>query len=420
MSNGSSSPEATVSPRDELRWKLAAIASQHGIALVSRRDHWDMCERALRDAYVDRAREIHAAVAALRCGIVADLVAWRADGAMRVERELTQRLVERTSTDPELAQWAIDAWAFAFKIPLDGEAPDPSEYQEWRGDHRDVVIRARHLVLLGAITGMAVAATVMSGAVPRFRGASTDSAMAAPTTRRLPQAMARRGSVGNRDRTKGKDDETSRQRDAERVASAQGTSARRPDTEHPTTRPSDEVSLGDIVARMPKQAPIPVRVAKAPVPVHHKSPPPIRVAQSKTSSKKAKDLETIRGAFGILPHETAARAEDRSTKSSGAVQAGVPEAETSSCAARRPRLIRNYEPLFPSDLQDKGVSSGRVVLRFRVDEDGIPDVGTARVLESSHPSLVQSALGALEHLRYEPAPDGCDGSVTMERTIRFF
>src|SRR5690349_6001178 len=149
MSNVSSSPDTTVSPRDELRWKLAAIASQHGIALVSRRDQWDACERALRDTYVDRPREIQAAVAALRCGIVADLVAWRADGAMRVERELTQRLVERTSTEPELARWAIDAWAFAFKIPLDGEVPDPNEYHEWRGEKRDLVIRARHLVLLG-------------------------------------------------------------------------------------------------------------------------------------------------------------------------------------------------------------------------------------------------------------------------------
>ena len=54
-------------------------------------------------------------------------------------------------------------------------------------------MRARHLVLLGAVAGMAVAATVMSGAVPRFSGTSTDSATAAPATRRVPQAMARRG-----------------------------------------------------------------------------------------------------------------------------------------------------------------------------------------------------------------------------------
>jgi len=113
------------------------------------------------------------------------------------------------------------------------------------------------------------------------------------------------------------------------------------------------------------------------------------------------------------------RVEERAAKAPTAVQAGAPE-DSPACATRRPRLIRNYEPMFPSDLQDKGVSTGRVVLRFKVDEDGMPEIGSARVLESSHPSLVQSALDALDHLRYEPAPEGCTAPVTIERTIRFF
>ena len=427
MSNGSSSPEAAVSPRDELRWKLAAIASQHGIALVSRRDHWDTCERALRDAYSDRAREIHAAVAALRCGIVADLVAWRADGAMRVERELTQRFVERTTTDPELARWAIDAWAFAFKIPLDGEVTEPE--QEWAGETRDVIIRARHLVLLGAVAGLAVAATVMSAGVARFSGAAADSATAAPAPKRVPQSMARRGpsgNTGNRDRSRDAT-EPARPRESTRLAEGGGGGAQKHEAERkPTTPRSDEVSLGDIVARMPKQSHAPV--TKLDKPGLAKAPTPARVAQAKPAPKK-KEIETIRGAFAVASRDAgldartqrARRLEDRAAKSSGAtVQAGLPNDESPACAGRRPRLIRNYEPQFPTELQDKGVSGGRVVLRFRVDDDGSPDVGSARVLESSHPSLVQSALEALEHLRYEPAPEGCSEAVTIERTIRFF
>ena len=423
MSNGSSSPDSAVSPRDELRWKLAAIASQHGIALVSRRDQWDACERALRDAYADRAREIHAAVAALRCGIVADLVAWRADGAMRVERELTQRFVERTSTDPELARWAIDAWAFAFKIPLDGEGVEPEQYHEWLGETRDVIIRARHLVLLGAVSGMIVAASVMSGGATLFRGASADSASAAPAPRRQPQSMARRGNPGGSNRERAKEPE--RPREVSRVAEGVQKHATDPST---TVRRSDEVSLGDIVARIPKQSHAPTpRVEK---PGMAKAPPPARLTPpTKPVSKKGKEIETIRGAFQIAQRvpgangapQRAHRLEDRPVKSSGgALQAGSTTDDANVCQARRPRLIRNYEPMFPAELQDKGVSGGRVVLRFRVDEDGNPDVGSARVLESSHPSLVQSALEALDHLRYEPAPEGCSEPVTIERTIRFF
>ena len=430
MSNGSSSPDSAVSPRDELRWKLAAIASQHGIALVSRRDHWDACERALRDAYADRAREIQAAVAALRCGIVADLVAWRADGAMRVERELTQRFVERTQTDPELARWAIDAWAFAFKIPLDGEATEPEQYQEWLGETRDVIIRARHLVLVGAVAGMVVAASVLSGGTSLFRGASADSAAAAPAPRREPQSMARRGSSGSsgsRERSRDRDAaEPPRPRESTKVAEAAG--AQKHENERKATpRHNDEVSLGDIVARIPKALRGPIeRVVK---PGMAKAPVPVRVAQTKpVATKKAKEIETIRGAFAVAPRPPVvdarpqrARRLDDASKSSGApAQAGLATDESDACLARRPRLIRNYEPMFPAELQDKGVSGGRVVLRFRVDEDGNPDVGSARVLESSHPSLVQSALEALDHLRYEPAPEGCSEPVTIERTIRFF
>src|SRR4051812_42431050 len=116
MSVATSSPELAPSQRDQLRSKLVAIASQHGIALISRRDLWDATEHALRESYGVCGSEIHAAVTALRCGVVADLVSWRADGATRVETELTRRLVDRAGVAPELADWAIESWAVAFKI----------------------------------------------------------------------------------------------------------------------------------------------------------------------------------------------------------------------------------------------------------------------------------------------------------------
>lgn len=102
-----------------------------------------------------------------------------------------------------------------------------------------------------------------------------------------------------------------------------------------------------------------------------------------------------------------------------AVQSGAPDPEA-SCQTWRPRLRRNHSPSIPTELQAIGITSGRVVLRFRVDDDGYPDAGTARVLETTSSALVSSALEALDHLRYEPAPSDDCGAVWMERTIRFW
>jgi len=239
--------------------------------------------------------------------------------------------------------------------------------------------------------------------------------------------MERRGSSGSRERSRDRDAaEPARPRESTKVAEGSG-AQKRENERKATPRHNDEVSLGDIVARIPKALRGPIeRVVK---PGMAKAPAPVRVAQTKpAATKKAKEIETIRGAFAVVPRPPVvdarpqrARRLDDASKSSGApAQAGLATDESDACLARRPRLIRNYEPMFPAELQDKGVSGGRVVLRFRVDEDGNPDVGSARVLESSHPSLVQSALEALDHLRYEPAPEGCSEPVTIERTIRFF
>jgi TonB family protein len=397
-----STSSTTISAREELRSKLRAIASQQGIALVSRRDQWDTCQRLLVDSRGEAAREIHAVLAALRCGIVADLVAWRADGATAVERELTRRLVDRAGLEPALAYWAIESWAHAYRIPLSGDAPTASDIQEMitpRG--RDIVIRTRHIVLAGAFAGLAVAATVVSGGLSSFRNASADSTSAAPSTpRRVPQQMASRTR-----RNGGATSARNRARDTARVA------------ERPR---SEQASLGDVVARMPA----PARNDPAPIAARRPSP--------------SEDASGIRGAFAMEPPRTSAAVEVAVTPklsdvrdvppptplptrgaNPAAVQAGAPS-ETNDCREWRPRLRRNVEAAIPRSLQERGIMNGRVLLRFSVDADGVPDAGTARVVESSTSALVPAALEALEQLRYEPAPDGGCGRVVVERTIRFW
>jgi TonB family protein len=150
------------------------------------------------------------------------------------------------------------------------------------------------------------------------------------------------------------------------------------------------------------------------------------------------DPESIRRAFAMTPPSVAGTprvsgpeaavvpaapvvpAQGGSATRSGVRQAGRPDEEP-SCGARRPRLVRNAEPELPAELQDRGVSSGRVVVRFRVDDDGFPEPGSARVVESSNPALNANALAAVERLRYQSAREtGCRGGAVMERTIRFF
>ena len=457
MSVATPSPElaAPQSQRDQLRSKLVSVASQHGIALISRRDLWDACEHALRDAYGVCGSEIHAAVMALRTGIVADLVSWRADGATRVERELTRRLIDRAGVEPELAAWAIESWAVAFKIPLSGEGTSPSlgeDSADPSGRNRDVVIRAPHMILVGALAGLAVAGSVVSGGVARLMGATSDSTaapapMTAPPVRRQPQSMARaessapkaspmptrevtptirttptKPSPSTRVATKDRSSRDSSagfwngamrevRREAQRIADRLAARAAKAQlAESQADRRVDrsrETSLGDIAARMPKQA--------------HSA----QAQQLKAPSRK--EIEKIRRAFAMTPTPTQNPIRTApitpmpmpTTAPTGAIQSGA-AVDDNPCSDWVPRLRRNYEPSIPSDLQSQGITSGRVLVRFKVDESGIPDAGSARVLETSNSGLVESALNAVERLRYEAAPSGCSATATVERAIRFF
>jgi TonB family protein len=434
MSVAGSSLDTALSPRDELRSKLVALASHHGIALVSRRDRWDACEIDLRSSFSGHDREIYAAVAALRHGIVADLVAWRVDGATRIERELTRRLSDRAGVEPELARWAIDAWAGAFKVPLDASVEETAPYIDERSalagmGRGDIVIRARHFVLLGAFAGLAVAVSVVSGSLTRFLAPRADSAAAAPApmTKRVPQAMASRS--GRSGRT-GRNAER-RRSGSERAATvperrlAEGVPERDADDAPTTGNAEDsrrqEVSLGDIATRMP------------PTDRSNGRDERVRLTTPEPSLRATdEDPESIRRAFGMAaPPAAASPAAPTPARPSGPAvpapsasstvrQAGTPDDEP-SCGARRPRLVRNAEPELPGELQDRGISSGRVVVRFRVDDDGFPEPGSARVVESSNPALNANALAAVERLRYQSAREtGCRGGAVMERTIRFF
>lgn len=402
-----------------------ALASHHGIALVSLRDQWDVCEVALRATTDGHDREIQAAVDALRYGIVADLVAWRVDGATRVERELSRRLADRAGIDPELARWAIDAWAFAFKIPLSAGEERPASGDETSGERGAVVIRARHLVLVGAFAGLAAAVSVVSGSVSRLRGSLADTAAAAPAPRQRPQAMAVR---------------TERQR---RVAQRPAKEAQRPAPSRsdsraapPRDEPRRQLSLGDVVTRMPPMAREPRRtpaatsepprssvVAKG-LPrssVVAKGPPRSSVVAKAPPRSSVVAKAPPRGSVAVKQPPPTPIATTEAPRTPTTIQAGTPADDEPSCAARRPRLVRNSESDLSAELQSQGVPSGRVVVRFRIDEDGYPEPGSARVVESSNTALNANALQAVERSRYESArAAGCTGPATIERTIRFF
>lgn len=384
-------PEPARSPRDELRWKLVALASHHGIALVSLRDQWDVCEVALRATTDGHDREIRAAVDALRYGIVADLVAWRVDGATRVERELSRRLADRAGIDAELSRWAIDAWAFAFRIPLSGSGDQPPAADAAADvGRRDVIIRARHLVLVGAFAGLAAAVSVVSGGTARVRGDVADSAVTTDRPARPPRTTP-----------------VTRQR-----SQSMATRSERPNRASP--RPSE--SLGEVVTRIPPpmKPSQPKRSARPAAPGANDRPRSRRSVKVSAAPPKA----TPRARRTAPPRVPPAKVVSRQRQ---IAQASGPSAAEPSCTVKRQRLVRHGDVDYSAELQSQSPAARRVVVRFRVDEDGYPEPGSARVVESSNAALNASALDAVERLRYESAREaGCVGSATIERTIRFF
>jgi TonB family protein len=64
--------------------------------------------------------------------------------------------------------------------------------------------------------------------------------------------------------------------------------------------------------------------------------------------------------------------------------------------------LNTAAPSYPAALQAQGVT-GRVVAQFVVDETGRVDVGTFRVIESSHELFSSAVRAALPRMRFQPA-----------------
>ena len=84
---------------------------------------------------------------------------------------------------------------------------------------------------------------------------------------------------------------------------------------------------------------------------------------------------------------------------------------------RRARKIQGVEARYTDDARAKGIE-GKVVLRFTVDHDGIPQ--SIQVKQSLYPSLDQAAVEAVREWRFEPAmKNGEPVSMWMEAEINF-
>jgi TonB family protein len=70
--------------------------------------------------------------------------------------------------------------------------------------------------------------------------------------------------------------------------------------------------------------------------------------------------------------------------------------------SNRGSIASIQERLYPRLLKDAGVG-GTVVVRFVVEEDGTVDPRTAKLVENTHPDLVDPTLKALERFRFRPA-----------------
>jgi TonB family protein len=84
---------------------------------------------------------------------------------------------------------------------------------------------------------------------------------------------------------------------------------------------------------------------------------------------------------------------------------------------RRARKIQGVEARYTDDARAKGIE-GKVVLRFTVDHDGLPQ--SIQVKQSLYPSLDQAAVEAVREWRFEPAmKNGEPVSMWMEAEINF-
>jgi outer membrane biosynthesis protein TonB len=210
--SGSSVPDPTVAPAEELRWRLGALVSAHGERLATDADAWRACEIELSALYSGPyAVRTYAIVQALKGGLVADLVSWHAEGARGYEPELAQRLTERSGVSRPIAEWAVGAWAFAFglrptptsaapaaaaasaaasapltAVPIVGDV-QPALRHAPEAPAREIVVRVPHLISAGAVTAFAVTVLFASGfaAVPRALGLFGDAAASTPA---LPPA----------------------------------------------------------------------------------------------------------------------------------------------------------------------------------------------------------------------------------------
>ena len=84
-----------------------------------------------------------------------------------------------------------------------------------------------------------------------------------------------------------------------------------------------------------------------------------------------------------------------------------------------PVLLQELHPRYPEALQRTGVS-GLVQVQYVVGRNGRIDERSVRVLGSSHPAFLLSALEALRNARFKPARrSGRPEAVLVQQTIRF-
>ena len=85
-------------------------------------------------------------------------------------------------------------------------------------------------------------------------------------------------------------------------------------------------------------------------------------------------------------------------------------AATRTCVASVVHPLRtNPSPEYPAALRGSG-TGGAVVLQFRVQEDGKPDLHTLRVLRESDPAFTDAVRRVLPKWRYEPARASADSA----------
>lgn len=67
--------------------------------------------------------------------------------------------------------------------------------------------------------------------------------------------------------------------------------------------------------------------------------------------------------------------------------------------------LDNAAPQYPASLERQGIS-GQVIAQFVVDESGMPERQTVRVVQSSHALLAEAVEDAIPRMRFQPAEVG--------------